>query len=66
MHDDRQLRPTALLTPAVSPAITDRARLIVGSAVLGVTLIFLAGFAAPDIVHNAAHDTRHAAAFPCH
>lgn len=31
---------------------------------LGLALIFLVGFT--DIAHNAAHDTRHAFAFPCH
>jgi cobalt transporter subunit CbtB len=33
---------------------------------LGCGLIFLVGFAPIAAVHNAAHDTRHSAAFPCH
>jgi len=33
---------------------------------LGAFLVLGAGFAHPDIVHNAAHDTRHAFTFPCH
>lgn len=33
---------------------------------MGVVLIFVAGFASPEAVHNAAHDTRHALSFPCH
>jgi cobalt transporter subunit CbtB len=33
---------------------------------LGVFFLFGTGFAHPDIVHNAAHDTRHAFTFPCH
>ena len=33
---------------------------------LGVFLILGTGFAHPDIIHNAAHDTRHAFTFPCH
>lgn len=37
------------------------------SAVLiGFMLVLLVGFAPIAEVHNAAHDTRHAAAFPCH
>lgn len=32
----------------------------------GVFLLFGTGFAHPDVVHNAAHDTRHAFSFPCH
>ena len=34
--------------------------------ILGLGLIFLTGFAYPEVIHNAAHDTRHSAAFPCH
>ncbi len=34
--------------------------------VLGMTLVFLVGFAHPMMLHNAAHDSRHALAFPCH
>ena len=33
---------------------------------LGVGLVYLAGFAYPQSVHDAAHDTRHALSFPCH
>jgi cobalt transporter subunit CbtB len=33
---------------------------------LGVVLIYGVGFASPMAVHNAAHDARHAFAFPCH
>lgn len=36
------------------------------AAVLGVFLIAGAGFAHIDVVHNAAHDSRHSFAFPCH
>ena len=42
---------------------------IVPAAVLGLLGLFLlygVGFAQPDILHNAAHDGRHAFAFPCH
>ncbi len=33
---------------------------------LGLMLVLLVGFAPVPEVHNAAHDTRHTAAFPCH
>ena len=36
------------------------------AAVLGVVIVFAAGFAPSETVHNAAHDTRHSFAFPCH
>lgn len=34
--------------------------------VLGTFLVLATGFAAPEAVHNAAHDTRHSFSFPCH
>ena len=39
------------------PAIT--------ALLLGALIIFGVGFG-PGIMHNAAHDTRHTMAFPCH
>ena len=34
--------------------------------VLGVFILYGVGFAQPQLLHDAAHDTRHAFAFPCH
>lgn len=36
------------------------------AATLGLGLLFVSGFAAPELIHNAAHDWRHAHNFPCH
>jgi cobalt transporter subunit CbtB len=36
------------------------------AAFLGAFLLWGVGLAGPSVIHNAAHDTRHAAAFPCH
>jgi cobalt transporter subunit CbtB len=36
------------------------------AALLGGFLIWGIGFSHIDVVHNAAHDARHSAAFPCH
>ena len=33
---------------------------------LGTFIIGMVGFSQIDVVHNAAHDTRHSNAFPCH
>ena len=33
---------------------------------LGLGLVYVAGFATPESVHDAAHDSRHALSFPCH
>jgi cobalt transporter subunit CbtB len=34
--------------------------------ILGAVVIFCVGFLPLDVAHNAAHDTRHTLAFPCH
>jgi cobalt transporter subunit CbtB len=39
---------------------------ILATAFAGIVLVFLAGFAHASVLHDAAHDTRHAIAFPCH
>lgn len=36
------------------------------AAFLGVFLLWGVGFSHIDVMHNAAHDTRHSNAFPCH
>lgn len=38
----------------------------IAAMLLGVMLLFGAGFAGSETIHNAAHDARHAFAFPCH
>ena len=43
---------------------------VIGAAtaaiLVGFFLVLAAGFAHPEALHNAVHDTRHALAFPCH
>jgi cobalt transporter subunit CbtB len=51
-------RAPAALVVAAAPASL--------AIVLGVFIILGVGFAAPSAIHNAAHDVRHAYAFPCH
>ena len=36
------------------------------AAVIGLALIFAAGFAETSVLHSATHDARHSAGFPCH
>lgn len=33
---------------------------------LGAFFVYGVGFAGPELIHNAAHDGRHAMSFPCH
>jgi cobalt transporter subunit CbtB len=36
------------------------------AVMLGLMLLYAAGFAQTGDIHNGAHDTRHSAGFPCH
>lgn len=51
---------------ASQTSVSDRAKAAAVALVLGSVLIFTVGFAHSTSVHNAAHDTRHTLAFPCH
>ncbi|MBA1191316.1 MAG: cobalt transporter [Pseudomonas sp.] len=57
------LTPSRLAQPA---SLTQRLVIATGAGLLGLALVWFAGFSHIDAVHNAAHDTRHSAAFPCH
>lgn len=39
---------------------------IVFTAFIGISIMFMAGFANSGTIHNFEHDTRHATGFPCH
>ncbi|HSC75013.1 MAG TPA: CbtB-domain containing protein [Pseudomonadales bacterium] len=58
------------MTAVISTVTTTTTRAGVLPAVAtffsGLALVFVVGFAPVMAVHNAAHDTRHTAAFPCH
>ncbi|MFT2161539.1 CbtB domain-containing protein [Pseudomonas putida] len=53
----------SLATPVT---LSQRVTIAVGASLLGLCLVYFAGFSQIEAVHNAAHDTRHSAAFPCH
>ncbi|RMP26289.1 putative cobalt transporter subunit CbtB [Pseudomonas syringae pv. delphinii] len=53
-------------TAATSSTQTQRLTAAISAALLGACLVYFAGFSHIAAVHNAAHDTRHSAAFPCH
>ncbi len=48
----------------VSTNETLKARIL--AVAFGTAILFVVGFSHSTIAHNAAHDTRHALAFPCH
>jgi len=45
---------------------TDRVLSVVVAMLLGTFFVFGIGFSHSSVIHNAAHDSRHAAGFPCH
>lgn len=53
-------------SPTASLGAQDRMIAGLTALILGVFLIYGAGLANADVLHNAAHDTRHAFGFPCH
>ena len=59
---------TASNTDKISSTATLSQRLTAAifASILGAGLVYFAGFSHIEAVHNAAHDTRHSAAFPCH
>ena len=36
------------------------------AAFLGALIVWVVGFSHTEVIHNAAHDTRHSQGFPCH
>jgi cobalt transporter subunit CbtB len=57
---------TTVLTHATSRSLGNRLLMTVGSILVGLSLVYFAGFSHMELVHNAAHDTRHSSGFPCH
>lgn len=58
-----ETRPVA---GAAEQARSDRLVAAVIAALFGAFVIWGVGFAPIAALHNAAHDTRHSMAFPCH
>lgn len=54
---------------SASQSVSSRAALLpvlIFAAFVGAFLVYGAGFAHSNVLHNAAHDSRHALGFPCH
>jgi cobalt transporter subunit CbtB len=52
---------------AIAASSVNSSLLHTGATLLfGLLVLFAVGFAPAEAAHNAAHDTRHALAFPCH
>jgi cobalt transporter subunit CbtB len=55
-----------LLGETLATVLSAERAAALGALLLGVLLLYGVGFAHADLLHNAAHDGRHAFAFPCH
>lgn len=55
--------PSEIVAPTADRAAVRPALMAV---ILGFAMLTVVGFAYPAAIHDAAHDTRHAMAFPCH
>ncbi len=53
-------------TQARSEALKDKILPAMLAGMLGLALLYAAGFSDIAPLHNAAHDGRHSATFPCH
>ncbi len=51
---------------AAAPATISLPMQLAGAVLLGMVMLYGAGFAQTAEVHNAAHDARHSVGFPCH
>jgi cobalt transporter subunit CbtB len=46
--------------------VSERMKAAVAALVLGAFFVWGIGLASPQVLHDAAHDTRHSYGFPCH
>ena len=60
------MSPQTLPRPATSAVTANAVLSVVFAILLGSVLVYGVGFASPMTIHNAAHDSRHSFAFPCH
>ena len=60
------LNPSLSKGEAEGRGISDRILPAMLAGMLGLALLYAAGFSEIAPLHNAAHDGRHSASFPCH
>jgi cobalt transporter subunit CbtB len=57
---------STVLTHSATRSRSSRLLVTFGSILMGLSLVYFAGFSHLELIHNAAHDTRHSSGFPCH
>jgi cobalt transporter subunit CbtB len=60
------MRVQSAASTAASVSLSERLAAAAMAALLGLGIIWGVGFSHVPAWHNAAHDTRHSMAFPCH
>jgi cobalt transporter subunit CbtB len=55
-----------VFSSSLDPSRSDVLIAALSTGLLGLVLIWGVGFSPMEVVHNAAHDVRHSAGFPCH
>lgn len=57
---------TTAAVKAAPKASAERLGAVAAALIVGLGLVYLTGFSHSQSLHDAAHDTRHGLAFPCH
>lgn len=60
------MQQVALQSNGISRGMLSLVLQSVGAVLLGAVIVYGAGFSERAEAHNAAHDSRHTHAFPCH
>ncbi|MDA0991959.1 MAG: CbtB-domain containing protein [Verrucomicrobia bacterium] len=66
MNAQALAQPTTASEPIAEVSRSSRRAMAAVALCVGVFLIWGVGFAQPQFLHDAAHDSRHSLAFPCH
>lgn len=59
-------QPISSIKPTVALPSAGVRMIAAVAFLIGAGLVYATGFAHSGVLHNAAHDTRHSLAFPCH
>lgn len=57
---------TVANTSASAQPVAEKYTAVALASLVGVVMLFVAGFAETSVLHSAAHDSRHSVTFPCH
>lgn len=66
MQDQPTTSATAVQVTGARSTVIAKPIQLAGAVLLGMIILYGAGFVNTAAVHNAAHDTRHSQGFPCH